>query len=66
VLSCNSRGSIGFLLGLAGSSSNLTLLLFVDPVPALELKKEELQSFKSISTIAPNHYQLTTSYLTLH
>ena len=37
VVSCNSRSSFGFLLGLASSSSYLTLLLLVDPVPALEL-----------------------------
>lgn len=36
-MSCNSRSSFGFLFGLASSSSNLTLLLLVDPVPALEL-----------------------------
>lgn len=34
---CNSRGTLSFLLGLASSSSDLTLLLLVDPVPALEL-----------------------------
>jgi len=37
MVSCNSRGSFSLLLGLASSSSDLTLLLLVDPVPALEL-----------------------------
>jgi len=36
---CDSRGTLSFLLGLASSSSDLTLLFLVDPVPALELQK---------------------------
>lgn len=37
VVSCNGRGSLSFLLGFASCSSYLTLLLLVNPVPALEL-----------------------------
>jgi hypothetical protein len=66
VLSCNSRGSLGFLLGLAGSSSYLTLLLFVDPVPALELKKRRIAKLQVNLHHCTEPYQLTTSYLTLH
>jgi hypothetical protein len=52
MVGCNCRGSLGFLLGLSRSSSDLTLLLLVDPVPALELQKKNHRWFSQCSEIS--------------
>jgi hypothetical protein len=50
---CNSRGTLSFLLGLASSSSDLTLLLLVDPVPALELQKNDKARVNVLPSLHP-------------
>jgi len=57
MVSCNSRGSLGFLLGLTSSSSDLTLLLLVDPVPALELQKNH-KGFSQLSEISSSQLSI--------
>jgi hypothetical protein len=58
MVSCNSRGSLGFLLGLTSSSSDLTLLLLVDPVPALELQKKNHKGFSQLSEISSSQLSI--------